>query len=390
MQTYWARITGAHASESGRAGSMDWILLWCVIALVLIGLATLSSAGTVLSFENFGNRLYYFGHQLLYGAVAGCMALAVLSRINYRTWKKYALVAMAVTLGLLIAVFIPGISFEYGGARRWIVLFGFSLQPTEVVKLTFLLYLATWLEKRQKGIHDTQSAFWPFVTIIGVIALLVMLQPDLGTLIVILATAIATYFVAGAPWKHLAWLATGGILMVALLIQIAPYRLNRLAVFLHPEKDPQGIGYQVNQGLLAIGSGEWFGRGIGKSIQKYNYLPEPIGDSVFAVMAEELGFVRILFVVFLYLIVAWRGFLIARHATDLYGRLVATGISTWISFQAFVNMGAISGLLPLTGIPLPFISYGGSALMFTLAATGILLNISRYAHVPSVRKTLGL
>ena len=356
--------------------------------MVVIGLLTLSSASVVLSYENFGTRLYYFGHQLVYGGVFGMIALAVTSRIEYRTWKKYAIWALIATLALLVAVFIPGLAFEYGGARRWISVGGLTLQPTEVVKLTFLLYLATWLEKREKGIHDVQAGFLPFLAIIGVIAFLIMLQPDLGTMLVIISTAILVYFVAGAPWKHLLWLAGAGVIMVILLIQIAPYRLNRLDVFLNPEKDPQGIGYQVDQARLAIGSGGLTGRGIGQSIQKHNYLPEPIGDSVFAIMAEELGFVRITVIVLMYAIIAWRGFLIARHAPDLYGRLVASGITGWIVFQAFMNMGAISGLIPLTGIPLPFISYGGSALLFTLAGVGVLLNISRYADLPSTRASL--
>ncbi len=371
-------------------GRVDRALLFAVIALVAIGLAALSSASTVLSFQNFGTKLYYFGHQLVYGAVFGFIALAFTSRIEYRTWKRYAALAMIFTLLLLVAVFIPGLSFEHGGARRWISLGNLTLQPTEAVKLTFLLYLATWLERREKGIHDFQSGFLPFVAIICIISLLVILQPDMGTMLVILAVAITTYFVAGAPWKHLLLLAGSGLLAIVILIQIAPYRLSRLTVFLNPERDPQGIGYQINQALLAIGSGGLTGRGIGKSIQKYNYLPEPIGDSMFAVIAEELGFLRVLPILLLYVIIGWRGFLIARHAPDLFGRLVAAGVTSWIVFQAFMNIAAISGLVPLTGIPLPFISYGGSALLFTLAAVGILLNISRYADLPSAREAVGL
>jgi len=194
---------------------------------------------------------------------------------------------------------------------------------------------------------------------------------------VILVTAITVYFVAGARFSHLALLGASGIGLFLLLIKVAPYRMARLTVFLNPELDPQGIGYQINQALLAVGSGGLFGRGLGKSIQKYNYLPEASGDSIFAIIAEELGFIRILVVIALFMVLAIRGLMIAKKAPDFYGKIIAVGITTWISFQAFVNISAIIGLVPLTGIPLPFVSYGGSALLFSLAAIGILINISK-------------
>lgn len=374
----------------------DYWLVITVIMLVVIGLVMLSSASAVVSYENFGNNYQYLTHQLLYGVLFGLLAMIITSRIDYRFWKKFAAVLLAVTLLLLLAVFIPGIGLEYGGAKRWIALGSATMQPTEIVKLTFILYLATWLEKRQKGIRDWKFGFLPFVTVLGIIGSLIMLQPDLGTMSVVIASAIVVYFIAGARWRHLAAIGGTGIVLFWLLIKAAPYRMARFTVFLNPEIDPQGIGYQINQALLAVGSGGLFGRGLGKSIQKYNYLPEATGDSIFAVMAEELGFIRILFLIAIFVFLVIRGFMVAKKAPDLFGKLVASGIIAWVAFQAFVNIAAMVALVPLTGIPLPFISYGGTALLFTLAAVGILINISQHTKTapgPSldrrVRRNIG-
>lgn len=356
----------------------DYTLVITILILVVVGLVVLSSASAVLSYDRFGSNYYFFTHQLVYGALFGMIAFFVTSQINYHYWKKLAAFMLIATIFLLIVVFIPGLGLEHGGARRWINIGSFTFQPTELAKLTFLLYLSTWLDKRQKGIKDWKYGFVPFVTILGVISFLIILQPDVGTMSVIIVTAISIYFVAGAKFSHLALLGASGVAMFIMLIKIAPYRMARLTVFLNPEIDPQGIGYQINQALLAIGSGGLFGRGLGKSIQKYNYLPEASGDSIFAIIAEELGFVRILLLIGLFMVLTIRGFNVAKKSPDFYGKLIATGITSWICFQAFLNMAAISGLMPLTGIPLPFISYGGSALLISLASMGILVNISKH------------
>ncbi len=337
----------------------------------------MSSASAVKSFENTGSNYYFFFHQLFAGVIPGMIALIATSFIDYRNWKKFAPIFLFITLVLLLAVFIPGISYEFGGARRWIGIGPLSLQPTEIVKLSFLIYLAAWIEKREKGLEDFQVSFLPFVTIIGVIGFLIMLQPDLGTMSVIIFSAIIVYYVAGAKLSHLGLLAGSGIALLFALIKAAPYRLARFTVFLNPELDPSGIGYQVNQALLAIGSGGLFGKGLTRSAQKYNYLPEVTGDSIFAVMSEELGFLRIIIFIAVFATFAMIGFSISKNANDLFGRILAAGITAWISFQAFVNIAAMLSIMPLTGIPLPFISYGGTALLISLAAVGILINISR-------------
>lgn len=355
----------------------SYSLIVVVFILVVFGLIMLSSASAVLSYENFGNNYHFFLHQLVYGVILGFLAMIVISKIDYHVWSKYATFLLLATVVLLVLVFIPGLGVEFGGAKRWIGLGPITIQPTEIAKLTFIMYLATWLEKRQQGITDIKYGLLPFLTIIGTIGLLILLQPDMSSMFIILLTAIIIYFVAGAPISHILGLGVGGIGFLFLLIKVAPYRMARFTVFLNPELDPQGIGYQINQALLAVGSGGIFGQGLGKSIQKYNYLPEATGDSIFAIIAEELGFVRVIFLIILYLVLSYVGFKIAKAAPDLYGRLLAAGIVSWIIFQAFINIAAIIALIPLTGIPLPFVSYGSSALLVSLAGMGILINISR-------------
>jgi cell division protein FtsW len=355
----------------------DYTLIIIVLALIVFGLIMLSSASVVMSYQMFGHNYYYFLRQLLLGGVFGLLGFFIISKIDYHRWKKFAPLFLIITLALLILVFIPQFNLEYSGARRWIHIGPLTMQPTEMAKLTFLLYLASWLDKRRKGIRDFQTSFVPFIFLLGVIGILIILQPDIGTLSIIALTAITVYFIAGAHFPHLLSFVISGVILFLILVKLAPYRMARFTVFLNPEIDPQGIGYQINQALLAIGSGGLFGEGLGKSIQKYNYLPEAFGDSIFAVIAEELGFIRVLIVVALFAILAYRGFQIAKNAPDLFGKLVAGGIISWISFQALINIAAMIGLIPLTGIPLPFISYGGTALLFALLGMGIVVNVSR-------------
>jgi len=360
-----------------RLKSVDKTLLITVIALSVFGLIVISSASVVMSYNKFGYNHYYLFHQFLYGFLPGILLLFLIQKIDYRILKKYAPLFLIITLLLLVVVFIPGLGYGLKGADRWIVIAGISIQPSEFIKLTFILYLAAWLEKNKKDKENFSRSLTPFVIIILVISFPLIMQPDIGTLSIIIFTAVIMYFMSGIKISHIFILATGGIMGLLLLIKIAPYRMNRFMVFLHPELDPQGIGYQINQALLAIGSGGFLGLGFGKSRQKFNYLPEPIGDSVFAITGEELGFIGLFVLLTLFLIFALKGYKIASKAPDDFGRLVAVGITSWIIFQTFMNVAAITSLIPLTGIPLPFISYGGSALITSLIGCGILLSISR-------------
>ncbi len=363
----------------------DYILMFVTFALVIYGLLMLASAGIVMSQDNFGESYYYFRHQLFYGVLVGLFFWIIFQRIDYHLLKKLALPGFILTIILLILIFIPGLGYGYGGADRWIKFGSLSLQPSEVCKLTFILYLALWLEKRGRTLTNFQTGFLPFIFLVGLVGFLLVIQPDVSTLGIICLTALAIYFLAGAKLYHIAFLILSGVGILAVLIKTAPYRMQRLTVFLHPEVDPQGIGYQINQALLAIGSGGILGLGLGHSRQKYNYLPESISDSIFAIISEELGLIGALILISLFIILALRGFRIAKNAPDAFGKLVAGGITFWIISQAFMNIMAISGLIPLTGIPLPFISYGGSALVISLIAMGIVLNISKHTEQSSFR-----
>lgn len=349
--------------------------------IVLFGIVMLTSASFPLGLDKFGNGYYYVIHQVIFGLLPGLAGFFIAYKIPYTVYRKYAGVMLFLSLGLLVLVFIPGLGAEYGGSRSWILIGQFSLQPSEIVKLTFLFYLAGWLEQRtEHELSDFSQGVMPFVLVLGAIAFLLIQQPDTGTMAIIVAMALAVYFAAGAPVRYLAAFGVTGAGLLALLIKLTPYRAARFMTFLHPELDPQGVGYHINQALLAIGSGGLFGRGYGHSIQKFKYLPEVAGDSIFAVVAEELGLVLTLGFLAIYAAFLFRGFKIADHAPDPFSRYLVVGIMTWIGAQACVNIGAMVGILPITGVPLPLVSYGGTALAVSLVAMGIVANISSHAR----------
>lgn len=361
-----------------KGGTPDYLLVGCFFLIILVGLVMLSSASSVVSFQKFGTTYFYITHQLLLGFLPGLCIFYIASRIDYHIWERLAPFFLVVSIGLLLLVFIPGLGFGAGGAQRWVHVGPLVFQPSEVVKLTFLLYLAAWLAKRKgSAMRDLSYGFLPFVVLVGCVSLLVVLQPDMGTMGIIALIAAFMYFMSGAPLSHIGLMGLGGVALFFVLLHVAPYRMERFTVFLNPGLDPLGNGYHINQALLAIGSGGIFGRGFGLSRQKYAYLPEVVGDSIFAIIAEELGFILAVGLIVLFVFFAMRGLRIARSAPDTFGFLTAIGVVTWILFQAFVNIGAMLAVLPLTGIPLPFVSYGGTALIVGMTAVGILVNISR-------------
>lgn len=369
-------LTGASLNK--KTSPPDYVWLSLAGVLVVLGLVFLTSASSVVGYQKFGDSYYYLKRQLLYGLLPGLAAFSFFSRWNYQNLKKLALPALLGSVGLLLAVFIPGLGFEYGGATRWIHLGAFSFQPSELVKLTFLIYLASWLDgKGVDNIKDFKKGLLPFILVLGAVLALMLAQNDLGTASVIGVSAVMTFFVAGANWIHLGLLGALGMSALWLVITKVGYRARRLAVFLQPSLDPQGIGYHINQALLAVGSGGIFGVGLGYSRQKYQYLPEVTGDSIFAVISEELGFVFTTIFITILIMFFWRGFKIARFASDDFGRYLAVGILSWLAWQTGINMASMLNILPLTGVPLPLVSAGGTALMTALAAIGILTNISR-------------
>ena len=366
--------------NSPSSSGADVGLLMTVLAITIFGLIMVGSASSVLAEQVSDDPFYFLKHQLTYGATVGLGAFVLGFFVPYRKWRALALPALLAALVLLVLVFIPGLQVSSGGASRWIGIGPVTIQPSEIAKLAIILYLAALFERKEEEIHDFKKSVMPFLIITGIMAFLIILQPDLGTLLSLSAISFVMVYTAGFRLHHLAAIGGGALAFFALMATTASYRLERVLTYLHPELDPQGIGYQINQALLAVGTGGLWGLGFGRSRQKYHYLPEPASDSIFAIIAEELGFIRILLVIAAFAFIGYRGFKIAYAAPDTFGRLLATGITSWIVIQAFINIGAILAITPLTGIPLPFISYGGSALATVLFASGILLNISKYSQ----------
>lgn len=359
---------------------IDHILLWTVLAIVVTGLFSLSSASSVLAYQRYQNNYFFFFRQLLFGALPGLILMYVFSRVDYHRWQKYSPLLVLAGIGMLVLVLIPGIGFKVGNARRWIDFGLFLFQPVEFVKIAMILYLASWYDKRQHQAHDLYYGYLPALVIAGLTAGLVVLQPDIGSMLVLSMIVAVMFFIGGVKMKYILATAGIGLLVLWILIKAEPYRAERFMTYADPAHDSSGISYQINQSLIAIGSGGTWGVGFGQSRQKYSYLPEPMGDSIFAVMSEELGFARVILVLGLFLIFAFRGFKIARNTPDTFGKLVAGGITAWIVIQALLNIGGITAVIPLTGVPLSLISYGSTSLLITLASLGILFNISRHAE----------
>jgi cell division protein FtsW len=304
--------------------------------------------------------------------------LAVLSKVDYHYWQKLAPLLVLIGIVFLVLVLIPSVGFKISGARRWIDFKFFFFQPAEFLKLAIIFYLASWYDKRQQQVHDLYYGFLPSLAIVGLVAGLIILQPDMGTMLVLSSVAAIMIFVGGARIKYLLTVGGVGLVMFWILVKADPERMSRITTFFDRHADPKGISYQVMQALIAIGSGGWWGLGLGQSRQKFDYLPESLGDSVFAIMAEEMGFIRVLFFLGLLAFFAYKGYRIAMKSQDNFGKLVATGITSWIVIQSLINIGGITSTIPLTGVPLPFVSYGSTAMVMNLSAIGVLLNISRY------------
>lgn len=358
----------------------DKNLIVAIGIIIVFGLVMLSSATSALAYYKYGDSYFFFKRQLI-GLFLGLAAFWFFSRVDYHRWAKYALWFLVVSIILLLLVFIPGLSAEYGRARSWIYVFGFSLQPSEFVKIAFLLYLARWLESREKKLHDIAEGIGPFVVVLGFIGLLMILQPDIGTLAIITITSLVVYFVGGGKIRHILAIILIGIVGVAALIKIMPYQADRFQCFFNLEYSVNDTCYQINQSLIAVGSGGIFGRGLGASRQKYMYLPEVSGDSIFAIIGEETGLIFSSLLVILFMYLFYRGYLISKYAPDNFGRILAIGIVTWIVMQAMINIGGMINLIPMTGVPLPFISFGGSAMLASLAAMGVLVNISKHTRL---------
>lgn len=348
----------------------DWHLLFAVFSLTTFGVLMVYDASSVSALRDFGDKYYFLREQAKW-LIFGAFAFLVASIFDYRRLYNFSPFLLLATIVLLATVFIPGIGVKAYGASRWLNFRLFTLQPSELTKLTLVIYLSAWFSSKEKG------RFLAFALLCGLLLGLVVIQPDMGTAIILAAVAVILYFLSGAPiWHFIALLPVLFAGAVA-LIRIAPYRFQRIITFFNPNADPLGASYHLRQILIALGSGGIFGLGLGQSRQKYEYLPESMTDSIFAIIGEELGFLGSTVLILIFLFIIWRGFKISQKAPDNFGKLLAAGITSWLGVQAFMNLAAMVALIPLTGIPLPFISYGGSSLVVALVGVGIIFNISR-------------
>lgn len=351
------------------------LLLTC-LTLVLIGVLMILSASSVQAYSRFGTSFSYFKRQMI-GVALGLVAMAIMARSDYRRLRPLARPLLGVCLLMLVAVILPGIGATRGGSSRWLIIGPLSIQPSEIAKLALIIFVATVLEAKGVKIRDPRELAVPVLPMTGLIALLVLAQPDLGTTIILGGSVLVMLFLAGAQMRHVGLLTALGLVSVVILAFTRSYRRERVFSFLNPWADPLNTGYQVIQGQIALGSGGFFGLGLGASRQKWSYVPNAHTDFIYAIIGEELGLAGTLTVLLLFVFFMYLGIRIARQAPDRFGMLLAGGITGVVAMQALINMGAISGLLPITGVPLPLISFGSSSLVLTMASVGILLSIAK-------------
>ncbi len=368
--------------------AIDRGLLFVVLGLCAFGLIMVFSSSEALGWTLHRNASYFFQRQLAWMAL-GLAALWLAARTDYHELRRLALPLVIVTVFLLVLVLVPHVGVQRSGARRWLELGPLSLQPAELAKLTAIVGLACWLERRSARLTSLADGVLPFLILLAASVFLVILERDLGTTFVVICIFLAEFLVAGARMRHLLLLSAAAGWLLYLLIVKEPYRARRLLSFLNPWGDPLNTGFQSVQAILALGSGGWLGVGLGQSAQKYQWLPAAHTDFIFAIIGEETGILGTTAVLLTFGWLAYRGYRTALRAPDALGVLLAAGISTWLCIQAFVNMGAATGTLPTTGIPLPFVSFGGSSLTISLLAVGILLNISAQGQKVGVPRNAG-
>lgn len=360
-----------------RLRSLDPIIVGATAFLVIVGLAMLMSATGPIAFQRTQDSLFFVKRQLLLGLFPGVLAFLLFAMIDYRFWKKLAGFGFIGSAVMLLAVYTP-LGVRVGGSLSWLNIAGIQFQPSEFVKFGLLLYFAAWLSSRTaQQVKDPQEGLVPFLGSLSFVILLLIAQPDTGSMAVIAGMAGLMYLLSGAPLWWFGSMFGAGVGLIWLLIKLSPYRAERFMTFMHPELDPQGIGYHINQAMLAIGSGGWFGLGYGKSRQKYLYLPAVESDSIFAVMAEELGLILCSLILSAIGVLVWRCFQISRQSNDAFAKYLSAGVGIWIGLQTVINICSMLGLMPMTGVTLPFISYGGTSLTVLLAAIGLVASLPR-------------
>ena len=362
-----------------RPKSLDVSIFFTIIALLSIGVVMVYSSSAVSAYVNFNDSYYFLKRQIIW-VVLGITAMFFTLNVDYHVWRRLGTPVLIATVVLLILVLVPGLGKVVNGARRWLGFGSLYLQPSEIAKLSMVLFCSASLASQQEKITNFAKGLVPQLLILLLVFGLILKEPDLGTALAIGGTIFILLFTAGAKLSHLTSLGLVGVVGIIAAIILEPYRLKRLLAFSNPWADPLDTGYHIIQSLYALGSGGLFGVGLGRSREKFLYLPEPHTDFIFAILGEELGFIGTITVIVLFFLFAWRGYKIAISAPDIYGSLLAAGLTTMIMIQALMNIAVVTASMPVTGIPLPFISFGGSALIFMLAGVGILLNISRYIN----------
>lgn len=369
---------GIVRNMKGRKPFDFWIFM-TVLILLSIGIIMVFSASAPYSYSVYKDVYYILKRQLFY-AVLGIIVMLVTMNMDYRIFGKLSPLLFAVSIALLILVLVPGIGIVENGAKRWISLFGIRFQPSEIAKLGVILFFSWSVSKRKDTLNSFFKGFFPYLVLLGIIAFLLMKQPHLSCTIIIMVVACIILFCAGAKIKHFMLLAVPAVGAFTALVIFVDYIRDRVLSFINPWNDPRDTGYNAIQSLYAIGSGGLFGRGLGKSMQKFLYLPFPHNDFIFSVIAEELGFIGVLTIITLFMIFTWRGIKVALNAPDLFGSLTAIGITSLISIQTLLNIGVVTSSIPPTGVSLPLFSYGGTSLVLILGSIGILLSISRYSN----------
>ncbi len=361
-----------------KKGKIDNFFLTVVILLIILGAIIFISASLGILAKNEEKFYGVIANQFIFGIGGGIVAFYLGYKIPYKFWREYSLYIFIASIIITLLVFIPGLGMEHGGAKRWVNFWGFSFQPVEFLKIGFIIYFASWLSWAKNKVKDFKYSILPLLVLLGLIAGILLNQPDTKSIILISVTSLIMLFVSGVPIKYLLGLFAVFLLGFGILVSFKPYLMERVYTFIDPSRDSSGASWQLQQSLIAIGSGGFGGRGLGQSIQKFNYLPEPQGDSVFAVVGEELGFIGSVLIIILYVLFALRGYRIAYYSPDPFSKLLVIGIISILAFQSFMNIASIIGVFPLTGVPLVFVSHGGTALLLSMGLMGIVLNISQY------------
>ncbi len=358
---------------------IDRFFLTIVLILIAVGVAMFVSASLGILVRNQKTFYSVLFSQLVLGLSFGLVGMYFALKINYKFWRKYAFFLFLSSILLTAAVFLPHVGWSHGGAERWIKLGSLgTFQPVEFLKFGFIIYFAAWLSWAKHRVKDFKFGMLPLGILLAIIAVILLKQPDTKSFILITVTGVSMLFITGVPMKYIAGVGLAVVLALTSLVFFTPYLQDRVKTFLDPSQDPHGASYQIQQSMIALGSGGIFGRGFGQSIQKFSYLPEPQGDSIFAVLGEELGFIGTVSIILLYSLFALRGLRIANRSPDLFSRLLVSGIVILITAQSFMNIASIIGVFPLTGVPLVFMSQGGTSFMIDLVAIGVVLQVSKF------------